>query len=158
MGATAEETYKKIRKKFPELPEWKILVYYGGVPKEEDVEDIYRIVNIFRSSVSSLINSFMSILTPNNFAAMQDKKICKDERDRILGATLKCGYILRQSMADLMDAALEKDCEKKMAEVAKWISEEAMPELKFFHENTRFLAKEWKELKPEISRQNHFSY
>ena len=158
MSTTAKETYKKLREKFSDLPEWKTLIYYAGIPKKEDIEDVYHIVNIFRGSVSGLMNNFMAILTPNNFTAVQDKKICKDRKDKILKATLKCGYILRQSMTDLMNAALEKDYENKMAGVAKWISEEAMPELKFFHENTRFLAEKWKELKIESNEHNHFSH
>ena len=155
---TSKETYEKLRKKFPELPGWSTMLYFSGVPKEEDLADVYHVVNIFRGSVSSLLNNFMSILTPTNFASMQDQKLCKDERDRILESVIKCGYILRQSMVDLMDATLKPDYENRMVMVAKWIAEEARPELKFFHQHMKGLAEKWKNLKAEESNRNHFSY
>ncbi|MBR9681293.1 MAG: hypothetical protein GOV00_00660 [Candidatus Altiarchaeota archaeon] len=158
MSSTPKESYESLKKKFPGLPEWKALVYFAGIPKSEDVSDVYHITNLFRSSVSGLVTNFLSILTPNNFMALHDQKLCKDKRDEILNAVVKCGYILRKSMVDLMDAALEKDYEKQMAEVAGWVAKEATPSLEFFHKNTKHLAEKWKDLKIENNQQNHFSY
>lgn len=158
MSTTVKETYIKLKKDFPELPEWKSIIYFAGIPKKDEIENAYQIIALLNDSVTGLINNFLVLLTPNNFMAMQDQKICKGDRDKILKAIIKCGYILRQSMSDLMDATLKDDYEKEMAKIARWISDESRESLEFFHKNAKRLAKEWKTLKPENNNQNHFSY
>lgn len=158
MAVTVKETYTKLKKDFPELPEWKSVIYFAGIPKKEEVDSVYHVIELFNHSVTDLINNFLVLLTPNNFMALQDQKMCKNKRDEILKAVVKCGYVVRQTMADLMDATLKDDYEKEMAKIAKWICDESRESLEFFHKNAKHLAKEWKTLKPENNNQNHFSY
>ncbi|MBR9689438.1 MAG: hypothetical protein GOV01_00885 [Candidatus Altiarchaeota archaeon] len=143
--AELKKKFNSLKKKYPELPDFKEFSLIFGFPKDDEFDSVLRLYISMKKTPLNVAHWIIGQLSPVDTISSHDNKFAKTKKTELLEAMKTCMVIDKQLSLVSFESARTDDPEKLMASAISQAVSDLMPHVELFEVVLRLSMNGWME-------------